>query len=433
MRILMLTQFYPPIIGGEERHVRNLSQALAERGHDVAVATLWHAGLAEYEVDAGVRVYRLRGTMQRASFLFSSDARRFAPPFPDPEVSLALRRVIRREQPEIVHAHNWLVHSYLPLKRWARVPLVVTLHNYNLACPTVTLMRNGAVCDGPALGKCLSCVRGHYGLAKGAPTVVSHALLSPVERRAVDLFVPVSRAVAEGNGLIDSGIPFEVVPNFIPDDVADTSGDVTSYTAALPDEPFLLYVGALSRAKGVDVLLRAYRQLHVTRPAAPALVLIGYPMSDTPELMAGLPEGAIALQDWPHQAVMHAWGRSLAGLVPSVWPDPCPTVALEAMAMGRPVIASRIGGLRDQIVDGETGLLTPAGDADALHAALTRLVDGADLRERMGGAARRHVASFRAGAVVTRIEANYERLARGYATAPAAKKLSGHAGALGGR
>src|SRR5437868_1995942 len=63
MRILMLTQFYPPMIGGETGHVRNLSIELVARGHDVAVVTLWREDLPEFECDQGVRVYRIRGAL----------------------------------------------------------------------------------------------------------------------------------------------------------------------------------------------------------------------------------------------------------------------------------------------------------------------------------------------------------------------------------
>src|SRR5215471_10868223 len=109
MRILMLAQFYPPTIGGEERHVHNLSIELAARGHDVAVATLWHEGQKVFECDHGVRIYRIRGSLQRMDMLFVDQERHHSPPFPDPESLLALRRIILRERPEIVHAHNWIV------------------------------------------------------------------------------------------------------------------------------------------------------------------------------------------------------------------------------------------------------------------------------------------------------------------------------------
>jgi len=112
----MLAQFYPPTIGGEERHVRDLSIELVTRGHDVAVATLWREGVPEFEVDQGVRVHRIRGSLQRVGTLFSEKERQHSPPFPDPETVWALRRVIMREHPDIVHAHNWIVHSFTPLK-----------------------------------------------------------------------------------------------------------------------------------------------------------------------------------------------------------------------------------------------------------------------------------------------------------------------------
>src|SRR4051812_7974006 len=116
MRILLLAQFYPPVVGGEERHVRNLAAALAQRGHEVTVATLWYPGAVGEEQDGAVRVVRLRGTLQRAGVLFSESERRHAPPFPDPELVAGLAALARVARPDIVHAHNWMVHAYLPLK-----------------------------------------------------------------------------------------------------------------------------------------------------------------------------------------------------------------------------------------------------------------------------------------------------------------------------
>ena len=116
MRILMLSQFYPPTIGGEERHVKVLSEALVRRGHDVVVATIRLDDQPEFEVENGVKLYRLCGTLQRSSSLFTEPGRRHAPPFPDPELTWNLDRVMRTERPEIVHAHNWLVRSFLPLR-----------------------------------------------------------------------------------------------------------------------------------------------------------------------------------------------------------------------------------------------------------------------------------------------------------------------------
>jgi glycosyltransferase involved in cell wall biosynthesis len=83
---------------------------------------------------------------------------------------------------------------------------------------------------------------------------------------------------------------------------------------------------------------------------------------------------------------------------------------MEAMIMGRPVIGSRIGGLPDIVVDGETGLLFPAGDQQALQNALTRLLDNPVLRQQMGEQAKQKVTEFQASTVIPRIEHIYQEL-----------------------
>jgi glycosyltransferase involved in cell wall biosynthesis len=145
----MVAQFATPIIGGEEQHVINLSRELVQRGHQVAIATIKHSKQADFEIDAGVRIYRLQGTMQRMSQLYNEDGRRHAPPFPDPEMTLGIRRVMKLERPDIVHAHNWLVYSYLPLAAKRKAGLIVTLHDYSLTCAIKRFMYRGSPCSGP--------------------------------------------------------------------------------------------------------------------------------------------------------------------------------------------------------------------------------------------------------------------------------------------
>ena len=406
MRILMLSQFYPPIIGGGAIHVQSLSAELLSRGHEVAVVTLRHQGQTEFELDQGVRVYRINSSMSHLPWLFSDNGRQYAPPFPDPGVMLGLRRIIAREQSEIVHAHNWLVHSFLPIKAWSRAKLVVTLHNYNLVCAKTTLLYQGTNCEGPRIIKCLSCASQHFGLAKGVPTVLASGVMSLVTRGAVDKFLPVSQAVAIGNDLVGSQWPFQVIHNFIPDDIAIPQGDVEPFLAQLPDENYLLFVGALNRQKGVDVLLRAYADLH----NAPPLVLIGYDSPDWVTLSKDCPANVFVFKNWPRPAVMEAWRRSMIALLPSVGPESCPTAVMEAMASGKPVIASRIGGIVDLVAEGETGLLVRPGDLFALREAIERLLANPDMCKRMGQVALRKVVDFQASTIVPRIEYVYKEL-----------------------
>jgi glycosyltransferase involved in cell wall biosynthesis len=400
MRILMIAQFYPPIIGGEERHVRNLSTALARRGHDVMVATTWQHGLKEYELDEGVAVRRLRGTMQRLDRLFSDASRRYAPPFPDPELTYGLRKLLREHSPDIVHAHNWLLHSYLPLKRARGPGLVITLHDLSLSCVQKNAMRQGEPCDGPATKKCLACAVQFYGPAKGGVAFLGNHVFGALERRAADKFLAVSNAIAVGNGLLEARLPFEIVPNFVSDEIGLARPCDDPRLAQLPSEGYLLFVGDLRRFKGVHVLLEAYARLD----KAPPLVLIGRRCPDTP---SELPRNVILLESWPHDAVMHAWRNSLFGLAPSVLPDACASVVLEAMAFGKPVVATRIGGMPELVDHEETGLLAAPGDAAGLAAAIRRLLDDDGLRRRMSAAALRKVISFKASSIVPRIERIY--------------------------
>jgi glycosyltransferase involved in cell wall biosynthesis len=400
VHILLLSQFYPPITGGEERHMRNLATALARRGHTVGVVTLWFPGACDIEItDENVTVHRIKGSLQRLSGLFLENERRHAPPFPDPESVVALARIVAQFKPDVVHAHNWLVNSFLPLKSWSGASLVVTLHDYSLICPKKNLMRAGEFCDGPHLVKCWQCAGDHYGIVKGVVTTLGSFGSSYIARRTVDKFLAVSHAVARHNRLAESGVDHEVIPNFIPDDVAVLSPDVEPCVGELPDE-YILFVGDLIRLKGVPVLLDAYAGLS----NAPPLVLIGRRGVDMPDT---LPPNVYQFGIWSHQAIMHAWDKCLFGVAPSTGPEACPTVVMEAMASGKPIVSTNIGGTPDIMLDGATGILVPPGDVGALRNALHELLTNRDIIARMGKTGLQHVAHFKSGSVVPQIEQVY--------------------------
>lgn len=403
MRILMVTDFYPPIRGGVEHHVHSLSAKLAERGHSVAVVTQWQHGLSEFEIERDVRIHRIRGAVQQVRQFFSNPQRTWAPPAPDPQFLWGLRRVVAQERPQIIHGHDWLARSFLPLKAWSGAKLVMSLHYYTLPCAKKTMLYDGAACDGPALVKCLRCAGQHYGPVKGTSVTMSNWTWAAAERALVDMYLPVSHATAAINGLTGSNLPFRVLPNFLADDAGITKDDVKPYLEQLPKGEFLLYVGVLTPYKGMDVLLEAYAGL----TAPPPLVLIAPTL---PPDYTDVPPGVIILNNWPNAAVMEAWRRSTIALAPSVWAEPCATVVLEAMLGQVPVIASSNGGMPDMILDGETGLLVPPGAPSAVRRAMEQLLADPALREQMGRAGRRRVEMFQAHTVVPQFEQVYEEL-----------------------
>ena len=422
MRILLLAQFFPPDIGGEERHVFNLANTLAERGHGVAVATQRMADVPDQETLAsGVRVHRFATGAMRLPGVYSS-SRTHHPPLPDPLGVRELSRITRQERPHVVHAHNWIVNSALALRRssptGSRFGLVLTLHDFSHVCATKRLMRMGSPCEGPAVARCLPCATAHYGPALGPPIAAATALMRPWKNRAIDHIICVSNAVASGNHILP-GPNASVIPNFVLDEfVQGRAGDVAEGRAediplGLPTEEFLLFVGELSRDKGLPTLLRAYESLGVKRPR---LLLVGRRTPDTPTY---LPDGAEMCAQRPHEYVMAAFRRCLFAVLPSICLDACPTTVLEAMASGRPVVATTTGGIVDMIVDGENGLLVPPGDEHKLAEAMTRLLNDTELRVRLAAGAQERVTRFTASAVVERLEAVYAQVApRNSGTSP---------------
>src|ERR1700709_1532552 len=119
MRILMVAQSFSPVVGGEGRIVEDLSAELARRGHEVEVATLRQPLCEPPAREDGVGVELLESSVHRIPGVPADEQRRYAPPAPAPLSVRDLRRAIRRFRPDVVHAHNWLVHSYLPLERRA--------------------------------------------------------------------------------------------------------------------------------------------------------------------------------------------------------------------------------------------------------------------------------------------------------------------------
>lgn len=403
MHILMVTDFYWPHLGGVEQHVRTLSKELCRRGHRVTVATLRTDGLANSERDGDVEVARLSSTTQRLPLF--RQRRPWAPPLPDPRAALALRNIIREIRPDVIHGHDWLARSLLPLSATSP-PLVSTLHYFTLSCPKKDLLRFGKPCDGPSIAKCLPCASDHYGLSKGVAIVGAARLGAALDRSATRQFVAVSAAAARGNHLDPHSDTCIVIPNFLSESISEASEDEhdplhSGLLDQLPEGEFFLYVGDFRSAKGYEVLLAAYASLNSHRP----LVAIGKRWPSTP---ASVPEGVQVFENWPNAAVREATRRARCLVVPSVWAEPFGIVAIEAMSVGTPVVASATGGLGTIIDHDISGLLVIPASAQSLAAAIGLLDSNDSLCRRLGEGALAAAKRFEAAHVVPLIERCYQ-------------------------
>ena len=398
----MVSDLYPPAIGGLESHVEMLSRELVRRGHDVAVVTLGRPESPAFEVDCGVRVHRVNGWSNALVPLYKDRNRRFHPTVPDPGFMRGISRILEEEGSEIVHAHGWALYSAAALRRRHAFKLVVTLHDFSLMCATKVYSHRGSPCSGPGYLKCLSCSTGTYGVTKAA-ALTTGLRLSTRAHRHIDKALAVSHAVARAAEVELPKELIEVIPSFVADDAAEVALSAERPPFLPTEDGYMLFVGALGPHKGLDVLVRAYQMLDTRVP----LVVVGTRRHDTP---ASFPKGVTVATDVPNREVMAAWARCSVGIVPSTCTESFGIVAVEAMACGRPVVASGIGGLREVVADGETGLLTRPGDPHSLRMAIQALLDAPSLRARMGEAARKRARAFTGSRVAERVEDVYREL-----------------------
>jgi glycosyltransferase involved in cell wall biosynthesis len=387
MKVLLVSDFYPPAPGGLEAHVARLGRHLARRGHQVQVATVGPHG----EPD----VHGLDLSMARLPGAYRF-GKQFHPPWADRAFRRGLERVARDMQPDVMHAHGWSLFSAVHVGRALDVPVVATLHDYGLLCPTKSLSCGGRPCRSAAGLCCVRCRDCDQGLVKRSGLAAAlrlhrHDVISGVQR-----FLAVSSFVADRHLRAGFGTDgrMAVVPNFV--DLADEN------PSSPPVDGPLLFVGPAAHYKGGAVAEAAYHLL--PEAVRRGLVRVG--------TEGGNGEGVRHVGRQAGDALWAQFRSARAVLVPPLWPDPCPTVALEAMALGRPVIASRVGGLTDIVDDGVTGLLVAPADVRAFAAAAGALLDDDGTAERMGAAARVRVTErFSASAVVPRIEAAYRSAA----------------------
>ena len=403
MKLLLISDFFPPFIGGAEQITADIATELVERGHQVAVATLWHKGLAEHEIIEGVAVHRLKGAAQRLSLLFSNPERRFHPPMLDPAITLQLRSLMAKLRPQVVQGQSWMLMSALPLRREFGFKTIASLQDYSLICPKKTLLLYETQwCSYGISTHCLRCASMTYGFGKGVLTTAG-LTFGQWQARHIDAFLAVSSYVADAHKPhgFPGAKPLHIIPNFLRNEVLEAP-----LSLPLPNLPekYILFLGALGHHKGVHVLLEAYQRLQTSLP----LVLIGAAQASTPEV---LPAGVLVVKGLPHADVLRALDHCQFLVSPAVWPEPFGIVAIEGMARGKAVIASRAGGLMDIVKDMETGLLVQPGDVADLAKALDMLISDPALATRMGTSGRlRCEQTYTASVVIPRLIEVYQEL-----------------------
>lgn len=303
-----------------------------------------------------------------------------------------LVELIDHERPDVLHVHNvypLLSPGVVRTAHEHRLPVVQTIHNFRHACMKGTFFRDGHDCRDclgrrvPLPGVVHACYRG----SRAQSAVMATTLSAHHDTwRTVDRFVALTEAMATFLGQI--GMRREqitVKPNCVPDPGRhDERGSG------------IAYVGRLSEEKGVPLLLDAW-QRHADGEQGPLHVAGDGPLRGLVEQVAAR-RTDVTMHGWVEHAAGLALMRSAAVVVvPSVWEDVCPMVAIEALANARPLLATTNGGL-PYLVGADGGWTVP-GTREGLAGGLRTAYEGA---AAAAGPARRRYERMFTPEVVTR-------------------------------
>lgn len=399
--------------GGGQVYVRHLARSLMAHG-DVCVVSIASGNASQQAPqqrdDNGLAVWQLNVDGRLV------DSRQ--PPELQPGVLEPLQALLKQISPKLVHAHGWKAAT-ATVCRQLGMPCVVTAHHGGIVCPNGTLLnRHDQLCQVPVSRReCLACTlhttpggQAWGPLVKALPqplalsagrflqrvrnipytspafkqplAVANKQAIIEVLKTCPDAMVAPSHAIADA--LVRNGVPaesVEVIPHGIP------LPERKPLQPGLGNRPLrVIYVGRISRVKGLHVMLQALSglpqdawELHIVGAAATkaeqrylAMLRRRY-ASMNANWHGGLPPEQVLQWVYHCDVMIH----------PAICLEVFGLTIAEAMAAGRPVIASRCGGAEMQIQDGENGWLVPANDAQALRQRMDKLINAPEQVQNM--------------------------------------------------
>lgn len=342
MRILIIHNRYQHS-GGEDTVLRAETDLLRSRGHEVEIVEENNDAIVQWTTAVKAAV----------SCVYSFASAR------------TISEIVERNRPDVAHIHNFFPRLspsvHLTCHR-SGVPVVQTLHNYRLLCPGSTFFRNGKICEDcthtlvPWPSVAHACYRDSRLASAAITNMVTIHRAAGTWTRAVSLFLAPSEF--SRTRFIQGGLPAEriaVKPHFLSHDPGIGSGNGS----------YALFVGRLSQEKGLDTLLAAWQQLSRSVP----LKIVGDgPLAPLVQQAASTLPSVEWLGLRRHDEVLRLMADASLLVIPSNCYETFGMVAIEAFAVGLPVIASRLGALAELVSEGDTGRLFEAGSSAALAA-----------------------------------------------------------------
>jgi glycosyltransferase involved in cell wall biosynthesis len=322
--------------------------------------------------------------------------------------------LLDREKPDVVHVHNTFVMispSIYSACRKRGIPVVQTLHNFRLLCPGAQFLRDGKICEDCVDHSLLRSVW-HGCYRDSRPATASVALMLALHRRAGTWDEFVDRYIAltdfARNKFIASGFaPGKIVvkPNFVDPDPGAKQNPGTG----------ALYIGRLSKEKGLHTLLDAWKRL----PKSCSLDIVG----DGPQRKELEEEarrfGLAALQfrgQLSHTESLTAMKSASFLILPSEWYEGFPMTIAESFACGTPIICSKLGAMEEIVDDSRTGLhFTPGDSEDLARKVEWAFAHPSEIATMGRGARREYEARYTSDRSYTQLMTIYEQTVAAYA------------------
>lgn len=388
MKVLQINNYYY-LKGGAERVFFETSKLLEEKGHKVIHFSV-------NDVQASKSIYKryfikpyyfdnnfLEKIKSAFRFVYSKEAR------------ANLESLINKERPDVAHLHIFygrLTSSILPIIKKYKIPSVMTVHEFRLLCPVSTFLNNaGEICEKCANGNYFHCIlnkcnKGHlsYSFVSSLECYMRDFLFNYVEH--IDKFIMVSKFILEKHLQYRINLKHKVthIYNFV---------DIHRITPNYLKGDYYLYFGRLSKIKGLLTLIKAWKKF----PNLKLKIVGDGDLENT--LSQYLRENNIDNVE----LVGYLSGSELSSMitnskfviVPSEWYENNPMSIIESQVNGKPVIASRIGGIPEIVRDSVNGFLFESKNIHSLIESinLAESISEAKYRE-LSHAAREHAETY---------------------------------------
>ena len=387
MKILLVNNFYYDR-GGDCTYLFLLKKLLEEKSHRVIVFSMHHPMNFESEHSKYFVSY-INFPDELKHFSISSGFDVLSRTVFSLESKMKIEKLIEEEKPDIAHLQNIYHHitpSILYSLKKHKIPIVWTLHDYNIICPNTSFLSHDLICERckkrkyywPSLVK---CKKNSFSASTMAAIETSlHRLMNVND--LVDIFITPSKFLK--NKLIDYG--------FQKDNIVclNNFSDIELSNEIYDSGDYYLYVGRLSQEKGlrtlIDAALKANSgKLKILGDGPLKGELISYVKSKTGnnniEFMGHV----------SHKKVIELLRRCSFIILPTECYENFPYSIIEAFACGKPAIASRLGGIPELVRNWDTGLLFEPGDSDSLSLKIKFFINHPLKAAEMGRIARKFV------------------------------------------